>query len=355
MWCQREVDRPEHRGQPVGHLGRRARHERGRDVARAARRTSGRSGAAPTRARHPWCRAPAARRARPAPAASPARSAARRAGSSGAHPCVSPSADAAPDAPRRQRRRRATGRAAGRVRPCGHERDSPQAPAGTRTRARPLAAAVLRRCRLDLEHDAAPLADRRDLHDRPRHPGRDPRPRRRPRAAWAQPGQQGQSGQQGSPARASGRAGRAAGRRRPATTPYHQGVAAARGDVLPDGAVLAEWWRRLVGPHPRPRRHRGVDGDRGAARGSARRCRRMSDYVDRSPGGRGVGWDASPSRRRSRWSSARRILPGDPDLGIVGGARLRDGLPHHAVVRPPGRCCSAPSCAGSAARAGSTW
>jgi uncharacterized RDD family membrane protein YckC len=29
--------------------------------------------------------------------------------------------------------------------------------------------------------------------------------------------------------------------------PYTQGWTAPRGDVLPDGAVLAEWWRRLVG------------------------------------------------------------------------------------------------------------
>jgi uncharacterized RDD family membrane protein YckC len=30
-------------------------------------------------------------------------------------------------------------------------------------------------------------------------------------------------------------------------TAYTQGWAGHRGDVLPDGAVLAEWWRRLVG------------------------------------------------------------------------------------------------------------
>ena len=29
--------------------------------------------------------------------------------------------------------------------------------------------------------------------------------------------------------------------------PLPAGLGRARGDVLPDGAVLAEWWRRLVG------------------------------------------------------------------------------------------------------------
>ncbi len=59
--------------------------------------------------------------------------------------------------------------------------------------------------------------------------------------AWAQPSQQGQQGQQG-PGQWQG------GGMPPADyNPYQQGSAAPRGDVLPDGAVLAEWWRRLVG------------------------------------------------------------------------------------------------------------
>jgi uncharacterized RDD family membrane protein YckC len=61
--------------------------------------------------------------------------------------------------------------------------------------------------------------------------------------AWAQPGQQGQPGPQDQPG-----PGQAPGAMPPAGyNPYTQGWAAPRGDVLPDGAVLAEWWRRLVG------------------------------------------------------------------------------------------------------------
>ena len=56
--------------------------------------------------------------------------------------------------------------------------------------------------------------------------------------AWAPPSQQGQQG----PGQWQG------GGMPPADyNPYQQGSAAPRGDVLPDGAVLAEWWRRLVG------------------------------------------------------------------------------------------------------------
>ena len=56
--------------------------------------------------------------------------------------------------------------------------------------------------------------------------------------AWAQ---QGQSGPQGP--------GQWQGGGAPPTdyNPYQQGWVGARDDVLPDGAVLAEWWRRLVG------------------------------------------------------------------------------------------------------------
>ncbi|MFL6079486.1 MAG: RDD family protein [Ornithinibacter sp.] len=56
--------------------------------------------------------------------------------------------------------------------------------------------------------------------------------------AWGQPSQQGQQGQgqwQGGGMPPAGH------------NPYQQGWPTARSDVLPDGAVLAEWWRRLVG------------------------------------------------------------------------------------------------------------
>jgi len=60
-------------------------------------------------------------------------------------------------------------------------------------------------------------------------------------SAWAQPTPQGPQGQQG-PGQWQGGGMPPAG-----YNPYQQGWAAPRGDVLPDGAVLAEWWRRLVG------------------------------------------------------------------------------------------------------------
>ncbi len=56
--------------------------------------------------------------------------------------------------------------------------------------------------------------------------------------AWAQPTQQGQQG----PGQWQGGGMPPAG-----PNPYQQGWGQPRGDVLPDGAVLAEWWRRLVG------------------------------------------------------------------------------------------------------------
>ncbi len=59
--------------------------------------------------------------------------------------------------------------------------------------------------------------------------------------AWAQPTQPTQQGQQG-PGQWQGGGMPPAG-----YNPYQQGWAAPRGDVLPDGAVLAEWWRRLFG------------------------------------------------------------------------------------------------------------
>jgi len=56
--------------------------------------------------------------------------------------------------------------------------------------------------------------------------------------AWARTPSQGQQGP----------AGRQDGGMPPTgPNPYQQGWSAPRGDVLPDGAVLAEWWRRLVG------------------------------------------------------------------------------------------------------------
>jgi len=57
-------------------------------------------------------------------------------------------------------------------------------------------------------------------------------------SAWAQSTPQGQQG----PGQWQGGGMPPAG-----YNPYQQGWAAPRGDVLPDGAVLAEWWRRLVG------------------------------------------------------------------------------------------------------------
>jgi uncharacterized RDD family membrane protein YckC len=59
--------------------------------------------------------------------------------------------------------------------------------------------------------------------------------------AWSQPTPGGQQGQQG-PGQWQGGGMPPAG-----YNPYGQGWASPRGDVLPDGAVLAEWWRRLVG------------------------------------------------------------------------------------------------------------
>lgn len=57
-------------------------------------------------------------------------------------------------------------------------------------------------------------------------------------SAWAQPGQQGPQG-----------GGQYPGGGMPpmGSNVYNQGRAAMRGAALPDGAVLAEWWRRLVG------------------------------------------------------------------------------------------------------------
>jgi uncharacterized RDD family membrane protein YckC len=59
--------------------------------------------------------------------------------------------------------------------------------------------------------------------------------------AWAQPGRQGSQTPQGP--------GQWQGGGAPPTdyNPYQQGWVGSRNDVLPDGAVLAEWWRRLVG------------------------------------------------------------------------------------------------------------
>jgi uncharacterized RDD family membrane protein YckC len=67
-------------------------------------------------------------------------------------------------------------------------------------------------------------------------PGRAGNPR-----AWAQPGQQGSQTPQGP--------GQWQGGGAPPTdyNPYQQGWVTSRDDVLPDGAVLAEWWRRLIG------------------------------------------------------------------------------------------------------------
>lgn len=53
--------------------------------------------------------------------------------------------------------------------------------------------------------------------------------------AWAQPGQQGSGQWQGG------------GMPPPSQNPYQQAWAGPRPGVLADGAVLAEWWRRLVG------------------------------------------------------------------------------------------------------------
>jgi uncharacterized RDD family membrane protein YckC len=62
--------------------------------------------------------------------------------------------------------------------------------------------------------------------------------------AWAQPGQPGQQGRSGPQGPGPWQGGGA-----PPTdyNPYQQGWAGSRNAVLPDGAVLAEWWRRLVG------------------------------------------------------------------------------------------------------------
>jgi uncharacterized RDD family membrane protein YckC len=60
-------------------------------------------------------------------------------------------------------------------------------------------------------------------------------------AAWGQRGQQGPPAQQGGGQYPGG------GMPQGGNNPYTQGWPAQRGDVLPDGAVLAEWWRRLVG------------------------------------------------------------------------------------------------------------
>ncbi len=64
--------------------------------------------------------------------------------------------------------------------------------------------------------------------------------------AWARTGQQGQSGQQGQygqgPSQWQGGGMPPSGQ-----NPYAPGWGTQRGDVLPDGAVLAQWWRRLIG------------------------------------------------------------------------------------------------------------
>ena len=206
-----EVHRAEHRGKPLGHLGRRARHEQAARCRRAARRTSARPGAAPTPARRRWCRAPARRRARPAPAGSPARSAARRADRTGGLPGASPSTDAAPRCARASTAGAGDGACSAAVRPCRHER-APRRTRLVRGRARPVAAALLRRRRLDLAHHAATLADRRRLDHRAGHPGRHPGPGRQPRAPGRSPASRARRRRR---ARASGRA---AARRRPTTT-----------------------------------------------------------------------------------------------------------------------------------------
>jgi uncharacterized RDD family membrane protein YckC len=73
--------------------------------------------------------------------------------------------------------------------------------------------------------------------------------RQQGRGAWPQqPGQPGQPGQQGEPGQ-PGQPGQWPGPGMPPTSqgPYGPGWATPRRDVLPDGAVLAEWWRRLLG------------------------------------------------------------------------------------------------------------
>ena len=76
--------------------------------------------------------------------------------------------------------------------------------------------------------------------------------------AWARTGQQGQQGQPGQP-RQPGQQGQqgqygqgpgqwqGGGMPPVGQNPYGPGWGTQRRDVLPDGAVLAQWWRRLIG------------------------------------------------------------------------------------------------------------
>ncbi len=65
-------------------------------------------------------------------------------------------------------------------------------------------------------------------------------------AAWAGQGQQGLQDQPG-PGQQGPGPWQGGGMPPTGYNAYNQGWVAPRGDVLPDGAVLAQWWRRLVG------------------------------------------------------------------------------------------------------------
>ena len=161
--------------------------------------------------------------------------------------------------------------------------------------------------------------------------------------------------------------------RPPTTTPTSQGWAAPRRDVLPDGAVLAEWWRRLVGrildSHRDRRDHAGASPFPCAR---AQVFSAMSDYLRAgrrrpaetgvagararppSPGGLlpSVGADR-PDRRRWSRSSTRRsssttrgATPGKMVVGTVvrrvggpGPLTVVDGpeAPAHRPSPPPSR------------------
>ena len=192
----------------------------------------------------------------------------------------------------------------------------------------PVAAALLRRRRLDLAHHPATLADRRRLDHRASHPGRHPRPGR-------QPGRLGAA--TASSARASGAraSGRAAACRPPATTPTSRAGSGPRDDVLPDGAVLAEWWRRLVGrildiivttvitlviafPWRQPRPCRPCRTT------SQQACRRRSPVAPRRPD------------RVRRADPLEVVLP-ITLISIAGVARLRDGRSSTTRGATPGK------------------
>ena len=211
----------------------------------------------------------------------------------------------------------------------------PRRPRMVRRPRRPVAAAVLRRRRVDRPHDTAHLARPRRVHDRPGQ-----------RAERGDAGRLGAARRPGpGPGATEARVGSVGAGRRWDPAGLGRRVAQAwqsRTGVLPDGDVLAEWWRRLIARiidyanRKRPGRHRGDP--------VARRSVRRDAPLPRRGGGRRVvrggparhgGRSPSTSPRRScpcrspasssPWST--RCLP-----DLAGGDPGEDAARHHGAT-----------------------